>query len=167
MSHVTTSSRKPKGSSKHAIKYATLMKTVLPARLDCPAPRDLKTQNIFVSAGGLLKLGDFGVSKVLSSTAALATTAVGTPYYLSPEICLNRRYNHKVTCWLHCVWYLCSAGESSQQDEEHARNTATAACGPLKHASNCTSSPSTHNTQGSASMGFLDKHGMQTLSPGS
>jgi serine/threonine protein kinase len=59
-------------------------------------PRDLKSQNIFVSAGGLLKLGDFGVSKVLSSTVALATTAVGTPYYLSPEICQNRKYNQKV-----------------------------------------------------------------------
>jgi serine/threonine protein kinase len=59
--------------------------------------RDLKSQNIFVSAGGLLKLGDFGVSKVLSSTVALATTAVGTPYYLSPEICQNRKYNQKVS----------------------------------------------------------------------
>ena len=53
--------------------------------------RDIKTQNIFMSAGGLLKLGDFGVSKVLASTWQLAATAVGTPYYLSPEICANRR----------------------------------------------------------------------------
>jgi serine/threonine protein kinase len=62
----------------------------------CNASRDLKSQNIFVSAGGLLRLGDFGVSKVLSNTVALATTAVGTPYYLSPEICQNRKYNQKV-----------------------------------------------------------------------
>ena len=58
--------------------------------------RDIKTQNIFVSADGLLKLGDFGVSKVLASTWQLAATAVGTPYYLSPEICQNKRYNQKV-----------------------------------------------------------------------
>jgi serine/threonine protein kinase len=58
--------------------------------------RDIKTQNIFMSAGGLLKLGDFGVSKILNSTWQLAATAVGTPYYLSPEICQNRRYNQKV-----------------------------------------------------------------------
>ena len=47
--------------------------------------RDIKAQNIFMSSGGLIKLGDFGVSKVLSSTHALAATGVGTPYYLSPE----------------------------------------------------------------------------------
>ncbi len=58
--------------------------------------RDIKTQNVFVSAGGLLKLGDFGVAKILSSTWQLAATAVGTPYYLSPEICQNKKYNQKV-----------------------------------------------------------------------
>lgn len=49
-----------------------------------------------MAEGGLLKVGDFGVSKVLSSTLALAKTAIGTPYYISPEICLNRPYNAKV-----------------------------------------------------------------------
>ncbi|GFR44775.1 hypothetical protein Agub_g6107 [Astrephomene gubernaculifera] len=68
--------------------------------------RDIKTQNVFMSAGGLLKLGDFGVSKVLNSTFQLATTAVGTPYYLSPEICQNRKYNQKSDIWsLGCVLY--------------------------------------------------------------
>ena len=46
--------------------------------------RDIKMQNIFVAGNGLLKLGDFGVSKVLNSTQALAATRIGTPYYLSP-----------------------------------------------------------------------------------
>lgn len=49
--------------------------------------RDIKPANLFFSAGGLLKLGDFGVSKVLCSPGALASTAIGTPYYLSPEVC--------------------------------------------------------------------------------
>jgi NIMA (never in mitosis gene a)-related kinase len=58
--------------------------------------RDFKTANVFMAEGGLLKVGDFGVSKVLSSTLALAKTTIGTPYYISPEICLNTPYNAKV-----------------------------------------------------------------------
>ena len=48
--------------------------------------RDLKAQNVFLTGGGLIKLGDFGVAKILEKTAAKARTVVGSPYYLSPEI---------------------------------------------------------------------------------
>ena len=48
--------------------------------------RDLKSQNIFLTKKGLVKLGDFGISRVLSNTKSKAKTVVGTPYYLSPEI---------------------------------------------------------------------------------
>uniref|UniRef100_A0A3B3Q7W9 non-specific serine/threonine protein kinase n=1 Tax=Paramormyrops kingsleyae TaxID=1676925 RepID=A0A3B3Q7W9_9TELE len=43
-------------------------------------------------------------------TMELARTCVGTPYYLSPEICENRPYNNKTDIWsLGCVLYeLCS-----------------------------------------------------------
>jgi serine/threonine protein kinase len=54
--------------------------------------RDVKTQNVFVGGDGALRLGDFGISRALGSTAELAMTAVGTPYYLSPEICRGRPY---------------------------------------------------------------------------
>jgi NIMA (never in mitosis gene a)-related kinase len=46
----------------------------------------LKAQNIFLMKNGIIKLGDFGIAKVLSSTVEKAVTIVGTPYYLSPEI---------------------------------------------------------------------------------
>eukprot|EP00891_Asterochloris_glomerata_P000338 jgi/Astpho2/338/e_gw1.00010.181.1_t len=62
--------------------------------------RDIKTQNVFMSAGGLLKLGDFGVAKVLNSTYQLASTGVGTPYYLSPEISACWHLWLPVTCAL-------------------------------------------------------------------
>ncbi|XP_071152181.1 serine/threonine-protein kinase Nek1-like, partial [Mytilus edulis] len=68
--------------------------------------RDIKTQNIFLTASGLVQLGDFGIAKVLGSTVELARTCIGTPYYLSPEICENRPYNNKSDVWsLGCVLY--------------------------------------------------------------
>jgi len=48
--------------------------------------RDLKGQNIFLTKQGIVKIGDFGIAKVLSTTMQNARTVVGTPYYLSPEI---------------------------------------------------------------------------------
>uniref|UniRef100_A0A7S0R2F9 non-specific serine/threonine protein kinase n=1 Tax=Chlamydomonas leiostraca TaxID=1034604 RepID=A0A7S0R2F9_9CHLO len=72
--------------------------------------RDLKTQNIFVARGGIMKLGDFGISKVLEKTDQFATTVTGTPYYMAPEICTNQPYTFKSDIWsLGCVLYeLCS-----------------------------------------------------------
>ncbi|XP_050956457.1 serine/threonine-protein kinase Nek5 isoform X2 [Labeo rohita] len=73
--------------------------------------RDIKAQNIFLTQGGLkVKLGDFGIARMLNSTMELARTCVGTPYYLSPEICENRPYNNKTDMWsLGCVLYeLCT-----------------------------------------------------------
>lgn len=69
--------------------------------------RDIKTGNIFVTANlVVLKLGDFGVAKVLERTGQMARTCVGTPGYLSPEICGNRQYNSKSDIWsLGCVLY--------------------------------------------------------------
>jgi serine/threonine protein kinase len=32
-------------------------------------------------------LGDFGISRQLSTNTKMAATVVGTPYYLSPEVC--------------------------------------------------------------------------------
>lgn len=62
--------------------------------------RDIKTQNIFTKSDGrIIKVGDFGISKVLEATCEMARTKVGTPYYLSPEICLGRRYDHKSDIW--------------------------------------------------------------------
>ncbi|XP_010150140.1 PREDICTED: serine/threonine-protein kinase Nek5 [Eurypyga helias] len=73
--------------------------------------RDVKAQNIFLSNNGkVAKLGDFGIARQLNSTMEFARTCVGTPYYLSPEICENRPYNNKTDIWsLGCVLYeLCA-----------------------------------------------------------
>ncbi|XP_032382146.1 serine/threonine-protein kinase Nek1 isoform X5 [Etheostoma spectabile] len=68
--------------------------------------RDIKSQNIFLTKAGTVQLGDFGIARVLNSTVELARTCIGTPYYLSPEICENKPYNNKSDIWaLGCVLY--------------------------------------------------------------
>merc|ERR1719428_1515045 len=68
--------------------------------------RDLKSQNLFLSSTGRLRIGDFGISKVLDCTAAFAKTTIGTPYYLSPEICLERPYSWSSDVWaMGCILY--------------------------------------------------------------
>ena len=48
--------------------------------------RDIKPENIFVNKRGNYKLGDFGVSRLLSTAPmAMATTGIGTPEYAAPE----------------------------------------------------------------------------------
>ncbi|XP_044215159.1 serine/threonine-protein kinase Nek1-like [Thunnus albacares] len=68
--------------------------------------RDIKPQNIFLTKDETVQLGDFGVSRVLNSTLELASIRIGTPLYLSPEICKKKPYNNKSDIWaLGCVLY--------------------------------------------------------------
>ena len=57
-----------------------------------------------------MKLGDFGISKLLETMNEAAMTCVGPPYYMSPEVCENRPYSVKSDTWaLGCVLYeLCT-----------------------------------------------------------
>nr|XP_054510540.1 serine/threonine-protein kinase Nek5 [Agelaius phoeniceus] len=84
--------------------------------------RDVKAQNVFLSNNGkVAKLGDFGIARQLNSTTEFAHTCVGTPYYLSPEICENRPYNNKTDIWsLGCVLYeLCALKHPFQGNSLH------------------------------------------------
>jgi len=68
--------------------------------------RDLKPQNIFIGRGGACKLGDFGISKVMAASKAMAQTQCGTPLYMAPELCRGARYDRGADCWaVGCVLY--------------------------------------------------------------
>ena len=68
--------------------------------------RDLKTQNIFLTSKNNIRLGDFGIARVLDGTSELAMTVVGTPYSMSPEVCENKAYDYKSDIWaLGCILY--------------------------------------------------------------
>ncbi|XP_062400453.1 serine/threonine-protein kinase Nek4 [Sardina pilchardus] len=68
--------------------------------------RDLKTQNIFLTKTNIIKVGDLGIAKVLENQNDMASTLIGTPYYMSPELFSNKPYNHKSDVWaLGCCVY--------------------------------------------------------------
>ncbi len=68
--------------------------------------RDLKSANVFLMKHNdnsnpyfQVKIGDLGVAKLLETSTAFAQTIVGTPYYLSPELCSDQPYRDKSDCW--------------------------------------------------------------------
>ncbi|NXW47513.1 NEK4 kinase, partial [Nyctiprogne leucopyga] len=68
--------------------------------------RDLKTQNVFLTRTNIIKVGDLGIARVLENQSDMASTLIGTPYYMSPELFSNKPYNYKSDVWaLGCCVY--------------------------------------------------------------
>ena len=61
--------------------------------------RDFKPANVYVTRGGTIKIGDFGVSKMLTSSTPQAATFVGTPFYMCPELCVGEPYSYGCDVW--------------------------------------------------------------------
>lgn len=68
--------------------------------------RDLKSQNLFLTSDGTIKIGDFGISKELPTLQSLAKTSCGTPYFMPPEVCKGEPYGEKIDIWaIGCILY--------------------------------------------------------------
>ncbi len=82
--------------------------------------RDLKPGNVFLDSDNNVKLGDFGLSRVLGEDSVFAKTHVGTPYYMSPEQSTGKEYDEKSDIWsLACVIYELAALEPPFKAQNH------------------------------------------------
>ena len=69
--------------------------------------RDIKPSNIFIRESGDVVIGDFGISRIMQGvTMPFTLTSIGTPQYMSPEMCENKPYAYKSDMWsFGCVLY--------------------------------------------------------------
>ena len=90
-----------------ALDYAmTIASALAAAHVRGVVHRDLKPENVMISAGGRVKVLDFGIAKFVAPAEAAtaapqptlteAGTAVGTPPYMAPEQLDGRTIDHRV-----------------------------------------------------------------------
>ncbi|KAI8849375.1 kinase-like domain-containing protein [Chytridium lagenaria] len=88
--------------------------------------RDIKPDNVFIDNMRNVKLGDFGLSRVIENPESeFAKTYVGTPFYMSPELVNESCYNTKSDIWaLGCLIYeLCALEPPFQAKTQAALST--------------------------------------------
>ena len=65
----------------------------------------MKPSNLFIKNKNV-RIGDFGLSKILNTSVDYTSTNVGTPYYMSPEMINDEKYDEKSDIWsLGCILY--------------------------------------------------------------
>ena len=84
--------------------------------------RDIKTLNVFIDAQGNAKIGDLGIARTLSEHTRFIRTVVGTPFYLSPELCEDKPYNEKSDVWALgvCLYEFCTGRHPFEAQNEGA-----------------------------------------------
>ena len=90
------------GRTLSEIEVSTIMEMVLKGLINIHKinliHRDVKGSNILLSEDGYAKLGDFGVGIQLTDEE-YRTSKKGSPYWMSPQVVLNEKYDTKTDIW--------------------------------------------------------------------
>jgi tRNA A-37 threonylcarbamoyl transferase component Bud32 len=57
--------------------------------------RDIKPANLILTSGGALKVADFGIARIDTTTLTMTGMVMGTPSYMSPEQCQGKDSDHR------------------------------------------------------------------------
>ena len=67
---------------------------------------DLTPDNIFIDKNNKIKIGDFGISKILAENNKYIKNRVGKSHYFAPEIDIGEKYDYRVDIYsLGCIIY--------------------------------------------------------------
>ena len=68
--------------------------------------RDLTPDNIFIDKNNKIKIGDFGIAKILTTSNNYTISRIGKEHYFAPEIIKGEKYNNKIDIYsLGCIIY--------------------------------------------------------------
>lgn len=68
--------------------------------------RNLKSQNLFLTASGQLRVGDYGITKILERSLVSSWNNVKAIHYLSPELCQKGEASFSSDVWaLGCILF--------------------------------------------------------------